>query len=202
MDSPTFSSFLFYFPSFPTLSFSSFHWIFYLHHIFNFQESFLVECSSFIASCFCVTGISYFVPLMLLINYSFEVPFSLHCLFAPVPFHFCVYFPYHVAGVHHMVTDSWTAPHTEEWDSKHFRRNSLCGVDRSEMEQNHRDSALGVLYSSPRSWHCLPWVMGTESVPLMGDWSSAQARNQRCWAKASLLRKKSGRSCYACCLRL
>lgn len=128
MDSPTFSSFLFYFPSFPTLSFSSFHWIFYLHHIFNFQESFLVECSSFIASCFCVTGISYFVPLMLLINYSFEVPFFLHCLFAPVPFHFCVYFPYHVAGVHHMVTDSWTAPHTEEWDSKHFRRNSLCGV--------------------------------------------------------------------------
>ena len=75
------------------------------------------------------------------------------------------------------------------------------------MEQNHRDSALGVLYSSPRSWHrcvevCLQWVMGTESVPLMGDWSSAQARNQRCWAKASLLRKKSGESCYACCLRL
>lgn len=40
-------------------------------------------------------------------------------------------------------------------------------------------SALGGLYFRPRSWHrwlevCLLWVMGTEVVPLMGDWSSAR----------------------------
>lgn len=107
IDSIMFSSFLFYFPSFPTLS-SSIYIEYFIYITIYFSRA---------LSCHFPSHLIFVLwPLFCLLDNNNELQFLKFFLlafsvFPPEPFHFCLYFLYHVGGIHQMFSYSWVAIH-------------------------------------------------------------------------------------------